>query len=74
MCLQVTLNDVSHKNKKKTTLSFNTLDHMVKKIDEIQKIETASINLFLRSKDFEEVRITNKKIGCKLLKFAVYDS
>lgn len=54
-------------------VGFNT-DFTAFKIDEIQKIETTSINLFLRSKDFEEVGITNKKIGCKLLKFAVYDS
>ncbi|KAK2393272.1 Cysteine proteinases superfamily protein [Trifolium repens] len=38
------------------------------------KIETALINLFLRSKDSEEVGITNEKPGFKILKFAVYDS
>ncbi|XP_045813558.1 probable ubiquitin-like-specific protease 2B isoform X3 [Trifolium pratense] len=39
----------------------------------VGKIETALINLFLRSKDSEEVGITNEKPGFKKLKFAVYD-
>ncbi|CAK8530321.1 unnamed protein product [Lathyrus sativus] len=39
-----------------------------------EKIETAWVYLFFRSKDFEEVEITNEKPGFKLLKFAVYDS
>ncbi|KAG5114031.1 hypothetical protein JHK82_037300 [Glycine max] len=37
-------------------------------------IETASINLLLKPKDFTEAGNTNQNPGFKLLKFAVYDS
>ncbi|KAK7412170.1 hypothetical protein VNO78_03619 [Psophocarpus tetragonolobus] len=37
-------------------------------------IDTASINLFFKSKDDMQARYTNQNPGFKLLKFAVYDS
>ncbi|XP_028189790.1 probable ubiquitin-like-specific protease 2B isoform X3 [Glycine soja] len=43
-------------------------------INDIEKIETASINLLLKPKDFTEAGNTNQNPGFKLLKFAVYDS
>ncbi|XP_057431259.1 probable ubiquitin-like-specific protease 2A isoform X2 [Lotus japonicus] len=39
-----------------------------------EKIETASINLLLKSKDFRESGISNQNPGSKMLKFTVYDS
>ncbi|KAK7328093.1 hypothetical protein VNO77_22189 [Canavalia gladiata] len=39
-----------------------------------EKIETALINLLLKSKDYIETVNTNQNPGFKLLKFAVYDS
>ncbi|MED6204608.1 hypothetical protein PIB30_010730 [Stylosanthes scabra] len=39
----------------------------------VGKVETAMINLLLKSKNSREAGNTNKKPGVKLLKFAVYD-